>query len=201
MSSVQPGLRTEIERIRRVSDMLCSAHSGLRDRYVRRAKFLDLGILGLSTWLVAITFIQPQIEIALTPSGINPQLWAGVLAVFTFFLSLVQLKVDWKGVSEAHRHAAEEYANVHREAGYLLSSGTSLDERENLRLLERYDLTSSNGIQISEGEFLAQKRRHLSKVAVSRYLDSHPSGSIALTRMKFWFRDNFGAGEDHEKES
>jgi hypothetical protein len=187
-------LRAEIERIRRVSDMLCTAHAGLRDRYSRYATFLDLGILGLSTWLVAIAFIQPQIGIALTPIGANPQLWTGILAVFTFFLSLVQLKVGWKSMSEAHKHAAREYADVHREAGYLLSSVTSLDERENRRLLERYDVASGNAIHVPEREFLAQKRRHLSNVAISKYLDSHPSASIVLTRMKFWFRDNFGAG-------
>jgi hypothetical protein len=199
VSGAEPDRQTEIERIQRVSDLLCSAHSALRDRYARRAVLLDLSILSLSIWLAGIAFVQPQIGIALTPIGANPQLWAGLLAIFTALLSVLQLKVDWKGVSEAHRHAANEFADVHRESGYLLNSAGSLDDREERRLLDRYDMASSLGINIPETEFLAQKRRHLSKIAVSKYLDSHPSASIRLTRTKFWFRDNIGKGENRER--
>ena len=35
------GTKEELQRIRRVSDMLCTAHAGLRDRYSRLALFLD----------------------------------------------------------------------------------------------------------------------------------------------------------------
>jgi hypothetical protein len=38
---------------------------------------------------------------------------------------------------------------------------------------------------------LPQKRRHKIKVALSKHLDAHPSASLLLTRLRFWFRDNF----------
>src|SRR5580704_8433448 len=44
---------TEIERVRRVSDMLLTGHANLRDRYRRWATLLDLAIMALSTWLSA----------------------------------------------------------------------------------------------------------------------------------------------------
>src|SRR3979409_723189 len=87
----------ELQRIRRVSDMLCTAHAGLRDRFSRLALFLDLSLLGLSTWLVALAFVEPRIGVSLTPFGMDTQIWGGLLATFTFFLTIVQLKTDWKG--------------------------------------------------------------------------------------------------------
>ena len=117
------GTREELQRIRRVSDMLCTAHAGLRDRYSRLALFLDLSLLGLSTWLVALAFVEPRIGVSLTPLGIDSQIWGGLLATFTFFLTIVQMKTDWKGRSDAHRRTLDLYAEVKREAGYLLASG------------------------------------------------------------------------------
>ena len=84
--------------------MLCTAHAGLRDRYARRSLFLDLSVLGLSTWLVALAFVEPRIGISLTPFKIDAQIWGGLLATFTFFLAIVQLKTDWKGRSDAAVH-------------------------------------------------------------------------------------------------
>jgi len=62
-------LRKEIERIRNVSDMLCTGHAILRDRYERKALALDLSILALATWLSALAFVTPSINLSLTPFG------------------------------------------------------------------------------------------------------------------------------------
>ena len=75
------GTKEELQRIRRVSDMLCTAHAGLRDRYSRLALFLDLSVLGLSTWLVALAFVEPRIGLSVSPFAIGSQLWGGLLAV------------------------------------------------------------------------------------------------------------------------
>ena len=37
--------RQELERIRRVADMLVTGHANLRDRYSRRATLLDLAVI------------------------------------------------------------------------------------------------------------------------------------------------------------
>jgi hypothetical protein len=191
------GLRNEVERIRRVSDTLCTAHAGLRDRFAQRACALDLAILGLSTWLVALAFVEPKLNISLTPFGLDSQLWVGLLGAGTFFLTLVQLTTDWKARSDAHKRTLEIYAEVKREAGYLLASG-NLGETACRRVLARYDMASALGVAVPERDFLPQKRRHKSKVAVSKYLETHPSASILLTRVRFWFRDNFGKAASND---
>jgi hypothetical protein len=194
-------LRDEIERIRSVADMLCTAHANLRDRFARRALVLDLSILAMTTWLVALAFIEPRINVSLTPFGLVPQVWIGLLAVFTFFLSLLQIKVDWKGRADAHKRSLDLYAEVKREAGYLLASGDEPDENACRRVLARYDMASATCIAVPEHEFLRQKRRHRSKVAVSKYLDKYPSASITLTRIRFWIRDNIRLGSENDGKS
>jgi len=182
--------RIEIDRIRRVSDMLVTGHANLRDRYSTWATLLDLGVMALSTWLTAVVFIEPRINVKLTPFGIDPQLWVGLLGIFTFFLSIVQLRVDWKGRSDAHKRSFDLYAEVKRECGYLLASQEVLTADNCQRALSRYDLATEVGAHLPESQFLVQKRNHLRKVAISKFLDGHPSASIPLLRMRLWWRDN-----------
>jgi len=184
------GIEKELVRIRGVADTLCTAHAGLHDRFARRAFFLDLGVLGLSSWLVALAFVEPALNVRLTPFNADPRLWVGLLGVGTFFLTILQLKADWKARADAHMRTFEIYAEVKREAGYLLASG-EFQQAECRRVLARYDLASAVGIAVPEADFLAQKRRHKIKVAISRHLDQAPAASIFLTRVRFWFRDNF----------
>lgn len=189
--SVPQELHEELVRIRRVSDMLCTGHAGLRDRFAFMALALDLSFLGLTIWLTALAFAAPSIASSLTPFGLDPQLWTGTLSVAAMLLAIVQLKTDWKGRSDAHRRSLDLYAEVKREAGYILASG-ELDEQACRRVLARYDIASAVGVEIPERLFLIQKRRHKMKVALSKRLDSHPGSSLILTHVRFWLRDNFG---------
>jgi hypothetical protein len=186
-------MREELVRIRRVADTLCTGHAGLQGRFARRAQFLDLAVLGLSTWLVALAFVEPTLNIRLTPFSWDPRIWGGCLAVGTFFLTIIQFKTDWKSRSDAHRRTFDIYAEVKREAGYLLATG-EFEVEAWRRVLARYDLASAVGVGLPENDFLPQKRHHMIKVAISKHLDRNPSASIFLTRVRFWFRDNFGRG-------
>jgi len=181
--------------------MLCTGHAYLRDRFARRSLILDLLILAASTWLVALAFVDPLLNISLTPAGLEPRLWGGLVAVVTFFLSVLQLNVDWKMRSDAHKRSLDIYAEVKREAGYLLASSGELDEPACRRVLERYDMASSVGVEIPESEFLHQKQRHKIKVRLSKYLDRYPSAWIPLTRIRFWFRDNCAPRTSYDRKS
>jgi hypothetical protein len=182
----------EIERIRRVSDSMCSAHAGLRDRYAQWALALDLLILGSSIWLVALSFVDERIGERLTPGTVDPHIWIGVLGVVTFFLSIVQLKTEWKSRAHGHKTSAEAYAAVKREANYLLKSGTN-DSEGYKRVIDRYDMASVASVPIPEKDFLKQKRRHLIKIAISKHLDSKPSTWIFWLRVRLWWKDTFSS--------
>ncbi len=180
----------ELARIRRVADMLCTGHAALRDRYARWAFLLDLLILGASTWLVALAFVEPRLNVVLTPFGVNPQLWVGALGTFVFFLTLVQMKTDWKGRSDAHKRTVEIYAEVKRRAAHLLSSGGT-DHGAIQNVFSHYEMACAVGIAIPEKEFLVQKQRHLVKVKVSKILDAYPAMCLLCLRVRLFIRDTF----------
>jgi hypothetical protein len=185
----------ELKRIHRVSDMLCSAHAAMRDHQARKAAILDISILGLSIWLLALVFVDPAINVVVTPLHLNPTLWLGLVSVLTFFLSMLQVKVDWKGRADKHAQALAMYASVKRECSYLLASERVLPKNECHNVLARYEMAGSLGVEIPEKDFLKQKRRHLLKIALSKHLDTHPSTSMLLVKFQWWWRDNHKAKE------
>lgn len=170
--------------------MLTTGHADLTERFNRRAVLLDISTLGVSLWLTAIVFVEPHLNIKLTPFKMDPQLWVGLLGIFCFFLSIVQLRVDWKGRSDAHRRTCNLYAEVKRECGYLLASEEQITEEKSRRVLARYDMATDVGVSLPEREFLRQKKRHLQKIAISKHLDTHPGASLMLVRIKMWWDDN-----------
>lgn len=181
-SGAEHDLRSELRRVLRVSDMLCSAHAGLRDRFQRRAKILDLAIFLVSAWLLALAFAAPQISSMLKPASIPDQIWAGLLAFFVFSLSIWQLLVDWKGQAFGHAVSFRSYATIKREAKLMLSADHELDVVICTALLSRYEAAAA--VQIPEAEFLRQKKRHLVKVQLSKNLDQNPGTSLWWAKLK-----------------
>jgi hypothetical protein len=100
-----------------------------------------------------------------------------------------QLKTDWKARSDAHKRTLDLYAEVKREAGYLLASN-STDENEVRRVISRYDMASAVAIEIPEKYFLRLKRSHRVKVLLSKHLDLYPASSLSLMRIKLWLEHN-----------
>ncbi|MBI4922091.1 MAG: hypothetical protein HY834_10100 [Devosia nanyangense] len=137
-----------------------------------------------------MAFIDPELAKFLTPPGWTPSLWIGVLATSTFGLVLIQFRTDWRARSEAHSRSFDMYAEVKREAGYLLASTErQIPSREFHRLASRYDMASDVGVGVPESEFLSQKRRHKVKIELSKILDSRPGAVIAFERFKILWRD------------
>lgn len=183
--------KQQIAKTRKTADLLCTAHAGLRDRYRRFATTLDVAILILSVFLVAQTFADEQLKSSLNFFNVKLGVWIGILSAIIFALSIVQLRVNWKGKAEAHDKSFSLYAGVKRELGYL-SACTTVNDDEFRRVMSRYDLAAEVGTGIPEAEFLKQKQSHKIKIAISTYLDRHPGASIRLTRLKLFLKDTFG---------
>jgi len=192
-------IQGELSRIRRVSDMLVSAHSDLRDIYHRKSMALDIAILGCSIWLIAMAFVDPTISKKLIPFDIEAVIWIGILAIITFFLSLVQLKVNWKERNGLHSRAGQFYASIKNESGYLLAQGDKILPEMYSRLQKKYDMAGEICIPIPESKFLRQKQKHKIKVAISKHLDDYPATNILYLRLKMWWRDNFISYENERE--
>ena len=183
------GPLSEIRRIKRVADQSCSAHSRLRDRFAGRATALDILVLAASAWILSLAFVDPSIALRITPFGLSSTLWIGLLSVATFVATLVQLKLDLRGRSDAHKRACEAQAELKRAAG---EAEQQPDAGALAAIKAKQALASAVGVAIPEAEFLKQKQIHLRKVAISRYMDDRPFASIFLLTLRWWWRDNVG---------
>lgn len=181
-------MREEAERALRVSDMLASCHSALRDRYARRALILDLAILVASVWLVAMAFVDPEIAKHFSIPGISAANTIGLLAVSTFVLSLFQLRTDWKYCAERFDQAAKAYALVKLALGAVLAD-EPLDNKQCDRVLENYRSIGERVVAVPERQFIRLKKRHLMKMRISQVLDKHAATSIFLVRLRLWHSD------------
>lgn len=180
----------EFERIHRVSNLLCSSHAELRDRYARYSFLLDMAILSLSTWIVALAFIDSKLAKYVTPAAMDPQIWIGLLGIGAFLLSLLQLRVDWKGRADSHKRSFEAYANVKQSAARLLATNCEMAGLAD-EVRTSYLSAGTTAVPIPENQFLNLKMKHLTKIEISKTLDLKPASSVALLRIRLWVRDNF----------
>jgi hypothetical protein len=146
--------------------------------------------MALSTWITAMVFVEPAINVKLTPFGLLPQIWIGLLSIVTFLLTLVQMLADWRGRAQGHHRSCEIYAEVKSGCRLLATQGHQITGEEYQRLQAKYDLAGQVGTFVPEREFLRQKQRHYLKVTMSTYLDDHPGVWLWWLRVALFLRDN-----------
>jgi len=182
----------ELQRVLRVSDMMVTAYSRLRGRYAFWSMCIDILILLLSAWLSALAFASENIMNAINPTNISNQLFIGTIALTTFIISLVQLKVDWKGKAAAYANSAKVFSSFKLELRKVLADSGDEIDTDTLKLMnEKYITAGDFSVPIPEDQFLALKKAHLMKIEISKALDDSPSSSILLLRIKQWWRDNY----------
>lgn len=191
MTNQREGLKKELERVKRVSDMLITMHSVLRDEYSRRSIAVACALFASSIILVALVFMDPVLLGWLPLSATGSRILIGVFALVTFFLSLVTFRVDWKSKAELHKRAAEAYSHIKLECQELLITFNTASDTEIQKLLTRYRDLGEICVAIPEGSFLRLKNKHKLKVALSKYLDDNPGACLPLLKLKLWFADTF----------
>lgn len=190
----------ELQRILRVADQICSGYSKLAGEFELKARFLNLVILLLSTWLVAMAFVGPAIGAELAPFHLKPELWIGFLAVGTFALTLIEGRIAWKVRADVYRRAKSRYGDFVLDLRRALSGQEAIPEAEVRRLVQKYQAMAEFVEPLPENQFLKLKQYHLRKVEISKYLDSHPSANIFLLKIRLWWRDNCGSKESGRDE-
>ena len=191
MTNQREGLKKELERVKRVSDMLITMHSVLRDGYSRRSIAVDCALFASSIILAALVFVDPALLGWLPLSAFGSRILIGLFALVTFFLSLVIFRVDWKSKAELHKRAAEAYANIKLDCQELIVTFDNASDSEIQKLLVKYKDLGQICIAVPEASFLRLKQKHKMKVALSRYLDDNPGACIWLLRLRIWFADTF----------
>src|SRR5437879_2833536 len=91
---------------------MLTGHSLLRDRYERRALVLTLLILGLSIVATSVACFSGESTVSILGIQARVQVWVGVLTATIFFLTLVDLRVDWRQRAGAHDDAARRLGRL-----------------------------------------------------------------------------------------
>lgn len=184
-------IKNELERIQRVSDMLVTMHSSLRDEYALRSALVHCLLFASSIILVALVFMDPALLGWLPLSATGSRILLGVFALVTFFLSLVIFRVDWKAKSELHKYAAQAYSLIKLDCRQMFGAFESATDTEIQKLFVRYSDLGRICIAVPENDFLRLKKKHKIKIAVSKYLDENPGASLLLLNLRIWFADTF----------
>lgn len=191
MSERGTNIEDEIASIGRRADQTCTMHAYLRDRFQFRAQLLDYGLMAVSTYLLVVSAVEPVVGTSLS-LGLNRNVVIPTLSLITFFLAVSQFKSDWKIKAQAHGDAMSEYATVKSDCRAVAKGTKTATAPELLRIRTRYDMIAETGVHIPENQFLKGKAKHVRKVYLSNYLDSHPGAWPVLVSLKLFLQDNFG---------
>ena len=129
----------ENERQYRIVDQMLSMHATLRERYARRARLLSVCLIAASILLCAFVFASDNV---LTILGLQPdaaRVGLGLVSVAVLILSIIELRVDWKGVADRHTHAASILAGLKAEYRKVYSEAKGSNEETNARLGHEFE--------------------------------------------------------------
>lgn len=167
----------ELTRKRRVLDQMLTGHAWLRDVYERRALLLTLLILALSILATAVAFLNGESHLKILGATARVQIWVGSLTALIFFLSLIDLRVDWRQRAGAHAEATRRLGTLKGLFRGVVVIGDEV-QAGGVDVDREYDAVMERLPPIPEKWFLRVKAKHLRKVRASELLDSH-SGAPA----------------------
>jgi hypothetical protein len=177
----------EIARQHRVVDQMVTMYSVLRDRYAGRAMTLTLGIFLSSAILVTCTFLPSD---ALLEAGVSPKVahvTLGFASGIVLFLSVADLALKWREVSQHYGDAADRLAKVKAEARTLMSTASTTDQQRDD--LSKRMLAAMEGLpRIPDRKFLSLKAYHQRKVELSRMSDRSVGAPLFWLRLRLLVR-------------
>ena len=176
----------ELNHHYRVIDMMLTAHCKLRDSNNRKAILMDLMLLGSSIVLCAMVFFDSGILIQFQ---INPEvvrLGIGICSVVVFFISLISLRVDWKGQAQKHAEAAALLARCKGECRRILKSDENPTEENVSKTCRECLWTFQMLPAIPENKFIKLKVLHKRKIQISKMVDNNAGCPFWLLRAKIF---------------
>jgi hypothetical protein len=179
-------LKHELEHIERISDMMVSMHSALRDQYAFRSAVIDCLLFIPAIILAAFAFVDLNTPLWLHWGVDSTRIFIGCLSLVAFLFSLINFRVDWKAKSELHKRAAEVYSQMKLDSKKMLAVFDQSSESNIRELLTRYSDLGSACIAIPENKFLTLKQKHKMKVLISRYLDRNPAYPLFILKIRLF---------------
>lgn len=177
--------KEENEREYRVINQCLSMHAMLAQQYLRRERVLNITLLLVSAVLCAFTFADEPVLRVLGASPTHAKVALGVLSAVIFGLSIVEFKVNWLGISEAHADAARRLAALKMKYRQVHATLETDKTRLWSELSREYAETSMGLRPIHERQFVRLKARHATKMSFSNMVDRNPGVPLILLAVAF----------------
>lgn len=178
-------IEEENERQYRVIDQMLTMHAKLRDRYGRKALFLNIILLIGAVALNTFVFAGEDVFRLLGIAPGHARIAIGFISVLLLVIALVEYKVDWGGLSRRHGDAADRLGCLKGKyrADYASrqKTGTPPDEK----LGREYALTMEVLPPIPDRLFNRLKSYYLFKLLVSEEISKNPKVPLLLIRFCF----------------
>jgi hypothetical protein len=182
VTTPSPPTPEELRRKRRVLDQTLTGHSLLRDLYERRALVLTLLILALSIVATSVAFLSGESTVSILGVRARVQTWVGVLTATIFFLTLIDLRVDWRQRAGAHNEAARRLGRL-KGVFRVATVRDGVVDAGGVDLNADYDATMEQLPPIPDKRFLWVKAKHTRKVRASKLLDEHAGAPVWYVRL------------------
>jgi hypothetical protein len=177
----------EISRKFRVLAQTLSMHTALRDRYANLALAVDVLLLACSVVFCATAFASDEVLSHFGPAPEHIRFLLRAFSVLAFMLSVLSLRVDWKGKSVRHREASEKLSRALSVFRKNQEADGSWSPEALSELDSVYSEAMHNSVPVPEASFVRLKARHLRKVQLSKMLDSNPGCPVLVLRLSLFF--------------
>jgi hypothetical protein len=190
----------EIKRLGDTIDMMLTMHSVLRDRYKGWACALDISLVTTSVLLLVTGFVDPTFLKGLKIPQNYTIIGSKICAITIFIVSLITLRVDWKGRVAEHEKACESLARLKgKTKEVLLDKGLSEElAKEHQQLC---NLTIGGLCKVPEDDFHRLKAYHVKKVALSKMISDLPGTPVWILRTKLVLKGIFKSWYGTKNES
>ncbi len=188
----------ELNRQKKVIDMMVSMHSDLADMYKFRAQSINLTLI-ISAFILNI-LVFADYDFLSKNFGLSPEFLKfcrGIASAIIFLTSLVILVVRWREKSEAHKNAKNKLFALLSDCRKILEMESENSQKKAAKqFTDDYKLIVGNLTPISSKMFGKLKSKHYRKVEFSKYIDKHKKVPYLLQKLRFF---RIGIGKNHEK--
>ncbi|MFZ2147697.1 MAG: hypothetical protein WAV28_10810 [Sedimentisphaerales bacterium] len=178
-------IEEENERQYRVLDQMLTMHARLRDRYSRRALFINIMLLVSAVALNTFVFAGEDVFRLLGIAPGHARIAIGVISVLLLVIALVEYKVNWAGLSKRHEDAADRLACLKGKYRTDYASRQKTGALPSEQLGREYALTMEILSPIPDRLFNKLKGYCLFKRLVSEEISKNPKVPALLIKFRF----------------
>ena len=180
------GSTAEFDRQYAVLDQSLSMHAWLRDRYEKRAFWLNTCQIGVSLFLCSLAFVGDHMFDAANLDAGRTRMLLGSIATLILLVSVTEFRVDWKSRAVKHDDAVKRLGALkteYRKCRAKLREGRCDDMP---RLDADYHRAMDRVPAIPEQYFARLKAAHQFKVVLSKKASENPL--CPAWAMRVWLR-------------